>query len=471
MTSTTLPSLVIGAGLAGLSASLALSRAGREVVLLEAADTVGGCCSNARLDGCLFNNGALYLALPSLLRRAFAQLGVDFDSEVPLVPIAHPGETHLDDGGIVHLGALDIARAEGPQAARRTALLRDGLLALQREWQPIYLSLRDEILPFEPSLPRVLTSLWRHLPKLATRADRQIARHFPDPALQAAVASILLYTGTAPQRLPAPQLVSLLAMLDEGFHLPREGMGAITAALHRALQARGVPVRCGCPVARIEVAHGRAACSGFDVVERLLPPPQVPHAMRRTARKAPLSHRAIAIQLSGRFQPDSPAFTVNHVPAMAQQELMHRAATGAPRWLSWTAPTQVLRGLAPAGTTIIETFAPVSGIAHAREWTQAMTERAVQWHLAALRRHMPGMRIDTLRVLDPQAFEHQRHLHEGALYGIAPGAAPNRYFPHRTALPGLFLAGQTTFPGFGVPTAMFSGLQAAASLLAAERRA
>jgi phytoene desaturase len=97
-----------------------------------------------------------------------------------------------------------------------------------------------------------------------------------------------------------------------------------------------------------------------------------------------------------------------------------------------------------------------------------MTTHAVERHLAALQRRLLGMRVETIRTLDPQDFAHQRHLYEDALYGIAPGVPPALYFPHRTSLPGLYLAGQTTFPGFGVPSAMYSGLQAAEALLAAD---
>ena len=113
-------------------------------------------------------------------------------------------------------------------------------------------------------------------------------------------------------------------------------------------------------------------------------------------------------------------------------------------------------------------YAPVSGIERAEQWTASMTERALEGHLAALRTHLPAMQVETMRVIDPPAFVRERHLYEGALYGIAPGADPHAYFPHRTALPGLYLAGQTTFPGFGVPTAMLSGLQAATGLLASD---
>jgi phytoene desaturase len=439
------------------------------------------------MNGYTFNNGAVYVAVPSLLRRTFGQLGLDFDAQVPLVPVDHPHETHLDDGTVVHLGALDTARVEGTQGSARTALLRDGLHKLHEDWHPLYRRLLDDVLPFEPSLPRTLARLWRYLPRLAGRADRLIARYFPDASLQAAVASILLYTGTAPERLPASQLIGLLALLEEGFHLPRTGMGAVTSALLQALRKKGVPVRCGCKVERIEVgsqgvtgvmlADGTrlpardviATCSGISVVNHLLPAAALPRALRRIARKAPLSHRAVAIQLGGHFGAQPKSFIVNHVPAMNRQGEMHRVSAGVPRWLSWTSPGQVLSDVAPADKAVIEMYAPVSGIESAEQWTSAMTERALEGHLAALRTHLPAMRIDTVRTMDPPTFARERHLYEGALYGIAPGANPNAYFPHRTALPGLHMAGQTTFPGFGVPTAMLSGLQAAAGLLAQDR--
>jgi hypothetical protein len=57
------------------------------------------------------------------------------------------------------------------------------------------------------------------------------------------------------------------------------------------------------------------------------------------------------------------------------------------------------------------------------------------------------------------------HLFEGALYGLSPAATPRDQFAHTGAIPGLFLAGQTTFPGYGVGPSMLSGIFAAEALL------
>src|SRR5699024_4486100 len=98
----TIPVTIIGAGLAGLGAAIHLARAGHRVRVLEAGDTAGGCCSTHEQSGFRFNNGALYMAVPSALRAAFARL--DMDADMPeLVPIAEPHCTHLDDGTTVHL--------------------------------------------------------------------------------------------------------------------------------------------------------------------------------------------------------------------------------------------------------------------------------------------------------------------------------------------------------------------------------
>lgn len=481
------PVIVVGAGLAGLAAALNLARSGLDVMVVEASDAVGGCCSTDRISGYTFNNGAVYVAVPSALRTAFRRLGLDFDVEVELAPIAHPHRTILDDGTTIHLSSVDSSFVEGVDARERTGRLRDELAAFQRRWGPVYRTLVRDVLPAEPSLPRVLGRMWKYLPRMAGSVERLISAHFRDPAVQTAVASTLLYTGTAPARLPASQIVGFMALLEEGFHLPRGGMGAIPAALHRAAEAHGVTVRCGEKVDRIVVSDGRvtgvelaggelieahyvvASCSGFEVATHLLPDAVAPARLKRRAGRSPLSHRAVSIQIGCHGMTDPGAFVVNHVPPMASQGRMHEAAPGVPRWLAYTNPVRTLPELAPDGHAVIELYAPVGGIASASEWTDAMTRETVAEHIEALERKLPGLAVDTMRVIDPTGFARQRHLYEGALYGIAPGANPLQFFPHRTRIDGLYLAGQTTFPGYGVPSAILSGLQASDALLSEAR--
>ena len=158
--------LIIGAGLAGLAAALRLARAGHRVVLLEAGPAHGGCCSTTEVDGFSFNNGAVYVAVPSLLRRAFADLGLDLDAEVPMSAIERPLESHLGDGSVVHLADAATSYVEGPRGTDRTQLLRQGLADLQRDWAPVYRALVDHVLPGGPSPWNALRHLGLHLPKM-----------------------------------------------------------------------------------------------------------------------------------------------------------------------------------------------------------------------------------------------------------------------------------------------------------------
>ncbi|MBR8385136.1 NAD(P)/FAD-dependent oxidoreductase [Burkholderia cenocepacia] len=473
------PAVVIGAGLAGLAAALMLARSDRPVVIVEASAEAGGCCSTTTANGFTFNNGAMYVAVPSLIRASFRRLGLDFDREVPMVAIERPHVTHLDNGTVVHLSTAGTSSVEGDRADARTRQLRDGLGRLQQQWAPVYRTLVDEVLPREPSLLRTLGKLGRYLPRMSGHASRLIETHFADADLQAAVASILLYTGQGPDHLPATQIIGLIAMLEEGFHLPRAGMGAISSAMTRELSRRSVPIRFGARVREIAVENGAvrgivladgeristdcvvATCSGFDVVRHLLRDHAVPRRLARKARTAPLSHRAISIQVgcSGAMLPR--AFMTNRVPSMRQQAALHISTPGVPRWLAYTCPSLVLPELAPNGKAVLELYAPATGVHSVAEWTSAMTHAAVDDYLNAMQTHLPGLCVESVRVADPRDFAGERHLYEGALYGIAPGTTPDKFFPHRAGLRGLYLGGQTTFPGYGVPTAMLSGIQAA----------
>ncbi|UNP29603.1 phytoene desaturase family protein [Lysobacter gummosus] len=482
MASSDEPVVIIGAGLAGLSAAVHLARSGRKVTVLEASEAAGGCCSTSTVDGFTFNNGALYVAVPSVLKATFARLGIDFDSELSLVPIANPQRTVLDNGTAIHLSSADRSYVEGANARERTVSLRQGLDRLQKHWGPIYRTLVRDVLPAEPSLPHVIARLWKYLPRMHGSVERLISRYFADPDVQAAVASTLLYTGTAPARLPATQIIGFMALLEEGFHLPRGGMGMIPAALLRAAQTHSVAIRYGQRASKLWVAGGKlrgvelstgeliesrhvvATCSGFELATRLLPEDAVPAALLKRARRSPLSHRAIAIQIGCDAIADD-AFIVNHVPKMRDQGRMHTATPEVPRWLSFTNPTTTLPELAPQNKAVIEFFAPVSGIASASDWSRELTKQTVENFIEGLRQKLPALSIDTLRVLDPNTFATDRNLYEGALYGIAPGAAPGQFFPHSTRIQGLYLAGQTTFPGYGVPSAMLSGIQASDALL------
>lgn len=482
MSASSLPVVVIGAGLAGLSAAVRLGRAGHRVTILEAGSGIGGCCSTESVDGFRFNNGAIYVATPSLLRHAFARLGLALDEQVRMRCIEVPQLSILDNGTRVFTTTTQGSWVQGERAAERTGRYRSELDDLCRAWRPVYRTLMDEVLPHELSLWRVLSRLWRHLPKMSGSVADLLRKSFSDPDTRAAAGAITLYTGLAPQDTPATQIVGLLALLDEGFRLPEGGMGRIPDALGQAAVAQGVELRLHAAVDRIAVRHGGvqgvhladgefvparavvATPSAVQTVKDMLDPGIVPKSLARRAQKAPLSHRAISIQLGVQWEEPATAraFAVNHVPPLEKQGLFHLPAEGEVRWFSRTCPAGTLPGTAPEGMAVVEMFAPVpAGNAEAvgDDEARAIADRYVE----AWQRGRP-CRIVARRILSPRDFATRRHLYKGALYGLSPGVKPTGYFPHRSGIAGLYLAGQTTYPGYGVAPAMLSGIHAADAL-------
>jgi len=77
----------------------------------------------------------------------------------------------------------------------------------------------------------------------------------------------------------------------------------------------------------------------------------------------------------------------------------------------------------------------------------------------------PSLQHET--VWTPDDYQAQLMLPYGAAFGFAPvrwQLGPMRYGPH-TAIANLTVAGQSCFPGFGIPMVAFSGRLAATALL------
>jgi len=480
------PVIVIGAGLSGLAAATHLGNHGQSVIVLEAGADIGGCCSTDDVGGFRFNNGAVYVATPALLRHAFSRLDMDFDAQVRLRPIAVPQLSILDSGTHVFTTTAAESRVEGDDAAARTARYRLELERLLGRWRPIYRRLIENLLPHDSSLPRALFELWRYLPRMRGSIAGLLEKSFSDAETRAAVGAIMLYTGLAPERTPVTQIIGLIALLEEGFFLPEGGMGSIPQAIGRKLRGNGSELRLRTAASRIEYRGGKllgvrladgellpasaviASTSAVDVVTHLLDPAIVPTPLRKRAQHAPLSHRAISIQLGIAPAAAAPAFAVNRVPLLQDQHRFHVPAEREVRWFSHTRPSAIVPGLAADGAEVVEMFAPAPPGRRAAEIGADETAAIAGRYIDALRKDLPG-RIVEQRIIGPADFVRERHLYEGALYGLAPGVPPTAFFPRRAGLDGLYLAGQTTFPGYGVPTAMLSGLHAADAVMRAMR--
>lgn len=470
--------LIIGAGVAGLAAGSFLAKQGFRVKIFEAQDHIGGCCSNTTLDGYTFNNGAMTVIMPGLLDHVFSRLGVERASLLPLRRIQAPQRSFLGNGTTVVLEDGMGVRIEG---ARATGQPAKDIERLVQKWGPVYRAFADLLV--QPFSPRAwIRRVGRYLPLFARTAAAELKAEIRDENLRAALTGHIAYAGVDPRRLPAPSLLALAVMLEEGYFIPEGGMGAIPRALAQVFEGFGGEIVLNARVKQILVADGGvigldvegpgfvaadvvlSSASGMATFTWLLDPQRLPAAIVRKVRRAPLSMKAFYVQLGlrNRLEVDS---HLNYI--LPPPEEIHRyfaPADAQVRWGMYAIPTAFMPELAPAGGSIIE-FSPAVRMDEALEaWDDARVEALTEATLALLRRTCP-LDIAVRRVRTPPQFQDEMHLYQGAIYGLSPLASPLGLFDYKTPIPGLYLAGQTTYPGFGVTPAAVSGILASQAML------
>lgn len=473
---------IIGGGMAGLAAARLLSTRGVKVRLFEANSKVGGCCATTNLGGYTFNDGAIYLAMPGMLDRLFEALELDRNSLLPLHRISALQSTTLPDGTIVDIGSGPKVEIISAQGAAETIRLQAEIESFLKKWEPTLQFFTEDIMVRPLSLPHLLIKGWRHLAKLRGTAAQHLNSSFSSEAARAAFGGTMLYAGAPPDKQPAASLLGLVSMLRDGYFLPEGGMGRIPEVLSDAVMARGDNVHLNSAVKRVLVKNGRVCAievenegvvevdavistvSAMHTFGSLLSESDVPARMMRKVRRVPLSHRGFILQLglSNRIEVRSQVNCM--LPWLGEQSQVFQTSDGKLRWLTYTVPTMTLPELAPSGGSIVEIFPTINQKIMPDEWDEARKEELAAQAIELLHRDHE-IDIAASRILSPKEFQDDAHLYAGALYGLSPTAGPAALFKHRTPIRGLYQAGQTTWPGFGVVGAGLSGVFAAETLI------
>lgn len=473
------PIVIVGAGVAGLTAANLLSRNGFPVTVFEANGKVGGCCATTTLGGYTFNDGAVYLGLIRALDQAFARIGLNRDELLPLRKITAKSSATLPDGTVVTLGdGFDLSVTGRAVDANR---LQGELRRMVAKWQPVLRFASEELLARPFSSWRILQKGWRHLHKLRGNAAAEFTRLFGDRAVRSALSGALLYGGLPAEKMPVSAILGLVTEICDGFYLPEGGMAKIPQILSCALQSRGVPIFLDSEVEKIIIENDRvhgvqvedkgrveaaaviSTVSGMLTFGSLVDKERFPSRVVRKLSHARLSHRAVSIQFGLSNRVDAPAHTVSVLPWMENQQELFMQDGREVKFPVYVVPTVTMPELAPQGGDIIEMFYPVRTDMPLGSRDEAHKGRLTDLCIGALRRTY-DLDIAVTRVRSPKDFSESMHLFQGALYGLSPAVTPYEQFPHTSGIPGLFLAGQTTFPGYGIGPAMMSGIFAAEAL-------
>ncbi|HSB88956.1 MAG TPA: NAD(P)/FAD-dependent oxidoreductase [Anaerolineales bacterium] len=476
---------VIGGGVAGLTAGSYLARHGWSVKVFEAAPTPGGSSGDARADGFTFNDGAQYLLLPTMLDFVFSQLGVDRPRVLPLRPVHTSMSVVVDDGPPISVGPGAQLSCGDPRI--NLALAARELKRMIDTWHPLLRAYLDEDLwrgPF--SFRRFLGRSWRYLPKFRRTLQAELAALFTDPVFRSAVAGLLLFAGAHPHDLPAPSIIALVSILTDGLALPEGGMGRIPVALKQALQASGGELFLDAQVRRIVLRDGRvrgvdveglgqleasyvlSTATALTTFKTLVPTEAQPRRLRNKVKETPLSAKAFSIQLGLSNVISTDSHLTHIVPSMERLDDYFSPPRDGVTWGYYSVPTVTLPELAPEGGSVVEIYPAIRSDEPVEAWDEDRTRRladaAIEW--LSKRHHLD---IATRRIRSPRDFQEQLRLPQGAIYGVSPAGGAQALFGHRSPIPGLFLAGQTTLPGFGVAPSALSGIICAQTMMSNPR--
>ncbi|MEU9337307.1 phytoene desaturase [Streptomyces sp. NPDC048290] len=476
--------VVVGAGLAGLSAALHLLGAGRRVTVVERGSRPGGRAGRLERGGYLIDTGPTVLTMPDIADEAFAAVGTSLREKVELIALRPAYRARFADGSSldVHTDAdameAEIERFAGGADAAGYRRLRHWLTALYRAERGRFLDA-----DFDSPL-RMLTPDLLRLAALGGfgRWQTRIARHLRDERLRRVFTFQSLYAGVAPERALAAYAVIAYMDTVAGVYFPRGGMYALPRAMADAATEAGADLRYGHTVTRLERSgeritavvtdHARIPC---DAVV-LTPDLQVTYRLlgRTPRRPARLRHAPSAVVLHAgcdRTWPELAHHTLSfgHAWQRTFRELTRTGDLMTDPSLLITRPTATDPGLAPPGRHLHYVLAPCPNTdigPRSTDWSDLAPRYRDSLLRELDRRGLTGIAaaIEEECLVTPADWSAAGHP-AGTPFSAAHTLTQTGPFRPRNLVRGTanaVLAGCGTTPGVGVPPVLLSGKLAAA---------
>ena len=256
--------VVVGAGPNGLAAAVTLARAGRSVLVVEAADEIGGGTRSEALTEPGFIHDVCSAVHPLLLASPFFrdQPLVDHGLQLaqPRTPLAHP----LDDGtaAVLDRDLRGTASCMGPDEAAYLRVMRP----LVRHADAIV----DAIMraPRLPKHPFAAAGMARYAPRSAAAFAQSTFRGSHARALHAGIAA---HSVLPLDRVPSAAVGLLLGFMGHAYGWPvvRGGSQRIADALGSQLTSLGGDIKTGWRVERFDELPTADAVL-FDLTPRQL---------------------------------------------------------------------------------------------------------------------------------------------------------------------------------------------------------
>ncbi len=452
--------IVIGAGLGGLSAAIALASRGVSVTVCEAKATLGGLAQSLEADGVTFDGGPYILLDPLGLAFAFEQLHIDIES-LNLQKVDDCYQVDQPEAPPIRIRQNLTETVEGIERV----LPGQGVAYRQlvTEMTHVYQALAPLQRQARPSALKLLVSgaLW-HAPFLLRSLDSIFERAGLSAPMRNAVGIWTHVAGQSLKAAPSPLALVPAMIHGPGCFVPRGGVAAIVDAVVRRAQALDVTFRTSARVEKItshagqvtgvllssgEHLAGSRVISDANGVSTLVELGDVKAALKQKANALPLQSPGVAAYVLANSGPphDEPylRFRVTDDP-VAPCRLLVRPSVLEPS-KSGPVPVRIVAPMAHADATRLQ-------------------ERGQHQLLDAILQE-PWVRqavgpFRELARLVPATWGQRHALYRDSMNPVMTAAFMRQgRLPHRLNHPkGLFLVGSSTHPGQWVSFCLISGL-------------
>ena len=487
--------IVIGAGVAGLSAAVRLQKLGYEVTLYEKDRQVGGKMNQIKTAGFTFDLGPTIVMMPEIYREVFEFCGKDPDDYIPMKKVDPMLKLYFNKEEPIEFSndLIELTKTLENISPEDT----QGYFAFLADIYQRYTIAKEAFITksfrgfwdfYNPK------SLWAGI-RLRTFSDAytSISKFVKDDRLRKSLAFQTLYIGVSPYQ--GPSLYTIIPMIElfYGVYFIEGGMYTLATSLARLFEELGGKIVYETSVDEIlidnKIAKGVRIGKEQVMADAIVCGADFPYAMKELIpderKRGKYTNKKIAkfeyscscflmyLGLDKKY-PEEHLHSIYFAEDFKQNvdDLFERGKLPDDPSFYLYRPSLMDDSLAPEGQEGLYVLVPVPELSKYEKWTEQTMQAYRQKIIRLLKEKTIFKDIDehivSETLITPKDFSERFNAYNGATFGLKPTLKQSNYYrPHNkfSAAENLYFCGSSTHPGAGVPIVMQSEKLAVEELL------
>ena len=487
--------IVIGAGVAGLSAAVRLQKLGYEVTLYEKDRQVGGKMNQIKTAGFTFDLGPTIVMMPEIYREVFEFCGKDPDDYIPMKKVDPMLKLYFNKEEPIEFSndLIELTKTLENISPEDT----QGYFAFLADIYQRYTIAKEAFITksfrgfwdfYNPK------SLWAGI-RLRTFSDAytSISKFVKDDRLRKSLAFQTLYIGVSPYQ--GPSLYTIIPMIElfYGVYFIEGGMYTLATSLARLFEELGGKIVYETSVDEIlidnKIAKGIRIGKEQVMADAIVCGADFPYAMKELIpderKRGKYTNKKIAkfeyscscflmyLGLDKKY-PEEHLHSIYFAEDFKQNvdDLFERGKLPDDPSFYLYRPSLMDDSLAPEGQEGLYVLVPVPELSKYEKWTEQTMQAYRQKIIRLLKEKTIFKDIDehivSETLITPKDFSERFNAYNGATFGLKPTLKQSNYYrPHNkfSAAENLYFCGSSTHPDAGVPIVMQSAKLAVEELL------